>query len=111
MSLIKRGPTSARRRAANQRNGKRSRGPRTAQGRARQRTAHLQHGMYSQSDRAVLKALGEDPEEFGKMLEGLQNPATAFETAAKQLGERLARALQLMRRSERAQEGLAPRAA
>ena len=63
-----------------------STGPRTAAGKRRSRHNALKHGLYSNADffwdAAV--ALGEDPREYGHLLEGLieaRRPAVALEMA------------------------------
>jgi hypothetical protein len=88
-----------------------SHGPATPEGRARIRDAHLRHGIYSKSDEVALRALGEDPEDFRELLEGLADDRTAAAALRKCLGEHMARAFWRMRRAYRIQEGCALRQA
>ncbi|MFZ0963186.1 MAG: hypothetical protein WAO35_20185 [Terriglobia bacterium] len=55
---------TAKRIAAGQTNGKRSRGPAPPAGRERIRAAHTRHGFYSQAEAVAWRALGEKPEDF-----------------------------------------------
>lgn len=63
MSLTKKRRMTEKNLAAHRRNAKLSPGPLTPEGKARCRDAHVQHGFYSQSEEAALRALGEDPDE------------------------------------------------
>jgi hypothetical protein len=111
MSLVKKHALTQKKLAANRRNQKLSHGPATAQGRERLRAAHLRHGFYAQAEEVALRALGEEPAEFQELLEGLRekwNPADALQEG---LVTRLARALWLMNRADRMQEGYALRQA
>jgi hypothetical protein len=95
--------------AAFQTNGRHSRGPATPEGIERIRAANLRHGFYSQAQGEAPRALGEDPPEFGHLLESLivtWQPADEFET---RLVARLARALWRMERGDRIQESMAVR--
>ena len=111
MSLVKKPRMTERKRAANRRNQKLSRGPKTAQGRANIRDSHLRHGFYSKSDEDALRALGENPEDFREVLQGLRDSRTAAASLEARLGERMARALWRMERADRMQEGHALRLA
>jgi hypothetical protein len=111
MSLVKKHALTQKKLAANRRNQKLSHGPATAQGRERLRAAHLRHGFYAQAEEVALRALGEEPAQFQELLEGLRerwNPADALQEG---LVTRLARALWLMNRADRMQEGYALRQA
>ncbi len=111
MSLRKKPTITAKRVAASQANGRRSRGPATPQGRERIRDANTRHGFYSQAEGVALRALGEDPAEFDAVVEALiekWQPANGFEEL---LVMRLARAIWGMERSHRMQEGYALRQA
>ena len=111
MSLTKKRTLTAKRMAANQANGKRSRGPATPQGRERIRDANLRHGFYSQDRDKALRALGENPQEFDAVVKSVMEkwpPADAFE---ERLAMRLARAMWRMERGDRMQEGYALRQA
>jgi hypothetical protein len=92
--------------ASSRTNGRRSRGARTPEGRARRAAVNLRHGFYSQAQGEVLIALGEDPERFENLLDSLTEiwqPANQMEM---RLVERLARALWRMERADRIQESL-----
>ena len=111
MSLRKKPTITAKRVAASQANGRRSRGPATPQGRERIRDANTRHGFYSQAEGVALRALGEDPAEFDAVVKALiekWQPANGFEEL---LVMRLARAMWGMERSHRMQEGYALRQA
>jgi len=109
MSLIKKPHMTEKKLAAVRRMQKLSHGPVTPEGRARIRDANLRHGFYSQSDEVALRALGEDPEEFRELLEGLRDQSSAAAALQKRLGEHLARSFWRMRRADRMHEGYALR--
>ena len=111
MSLLKPRRMTGKRLAAIRRNQKLSRGPATPEGRKRIRDANLRHGFYSKSDEAALRALGEDPEHFRKVLDGLVDGATAPAALQQCLGERLARAYWRLRRADHMADGYALRQA
>jgi len=111
MSLVKKPRMTERKRAADRRNQKLSHGPKTAQGRANIRDTHLRHGFYSKSEEDALRALGENPEDFREVLQGLRDSRTAAASLEARLGERMARALWRMERADRMQEGHALRLA
>jgi hypothetical protein len=71
MSLMKRRSMTGKQKAAARANGSRSRGPATRQGRENIRAANLRHGLYSQTGQVVLELLGEDPERFGSLRQGI----------------------------------------
>ena len=71
------------------------------------RKANLRHGFYSQSQEAATRALGENPEEFHRLREGLRGKTTAAATLEEQIADRLARAFLLLNRADRMQEGYA----
>ncbi len=111
MSLTKKRTLTEKRIAANQANGKRSRGPATPQGRERIRDADLRHGFYSQDQDNALRTLGENPQEFDAVVKSVMEkwpPADGFE---ERLAMRLARAMWRMERGDRMQEGYALRQA
>ena len=108
MPLITRTSTPAKI-AANQANGRLSRGPATAEGKERIRDANTRHGFYSRAPGESLRILGEDPEDFQRLLDSLTatwQPADKFQ---KRLVERLARAMLRMERGDRVQESMAVR--
>ncbi len=111
MSLVKKPRMTEKKRAAVRKMQKLSHGPATPEGRARIRDAHLRHGFYSKSDEVALRALGEDPDDFRELLEGLADDRTAAAALRKCLGEHMARAFWRMRRAYRMQEGCALRQA
>ena len=71
MSLIKRRELSEKQLAAIRRNQKLTHGPATAESRERIRAAHLRHGFYAQAEAVALRSLGEEPDKFQDLLEGL----------------------------------------
>jgi len=106
MVLTKRPNMTAKRIASSRANGRRSRGARTLEGKARAAAANLRHGFYSQSQSDILMALGEDPERFENLVDSLTEtwrPANEMET---RLVMRLVRALWRMDRADRIQESL-----
>ena len=111
MSLRKKPTITAKRVAASQANGRRSRGPSTAKRREKIRAALLRHGFDVQAEEMAMRALGEAPVHFQELLEGLwaeHHPAGASREG---LVIRLARATWLMNRADRMQEGYAVRQA
>ena len=106
MSLMKRRTMTEKRITASRKNGQRSRGARTPEGRSRAAAANLRHGFYSEALSDVLVALGEDPERFEQLVDGLTEiwqPANQMEM---RLVMRLACALWRMERADRIQESL-----
>ena len=71
MSLVKKPTMTEQKLAANQRNAPLSRGPVTPEGKQRSRAAHLRHGLNAKSQDWALQCLGEDPERFEELREGL----------------------------------------
>jgi hypothetical protein len=111
MSLVKKPRMTEKKLAAVRKMQEHSHGPATPEGRARIRDAHLKHGFYSKSDEMALRALGENPDDFQELLEGLRDDRTAPAALRKCLGEHLARSFWRMRRADRMQEGMALRQA
>ena len=63
-------------------NARKSRGPTTDLGRQRRRDASLRHGLYSQDDDKVLRALGEDPRDLARITTAVREKfpfATGFD--------------------------------
>ncbi len=105
MSLVHKPVLTPQKISANQANARRSHGPATPGGRERIREANARHGFYATGD--ALRILGEDPEEFERLVDSLMTtwrPANEFQT---RLVMRLARALWRLERSDRMQEGMA----
>jgi hypothetical protein len=111
MSLIKRPPISEKKLAAVRRNQKHTHGPATAAGRERIRAAHLRHGFYVKAEETALRALGENPAHFQKLVKGLWETYDPTDSVQEGLVIRLARATWLMNRADRVQEGYAVRQA
>jgi hypothetical protein len=68
--------------AANRANGAQSHGPATAEGPERVREANLLHGYYSKAPRETMRALGENPDDFDRLLEslnGIWKPQSDYE--------------------------------
>jgi hypothetical protein len=111
MSLIKKHEVTEKQLAANRRNIKLSHGPATDEGRERICAALRRFGFDAQAEEIAMRALGEDPAHFQKLLEGLWeewNPAGASQEG---VVISLGRALWLMNRAARMQEGYAVRQA
>jgi hypothetical protein len=111
VSLVKKHAMTEKKLAANRRNQKLSHGPATAAGRERIRAAHLRHGFYAQAEEVALRALGEEPAQFQELLEGLWEKCKPADALQEGLVTRLARAMWLMNRADRMQEGYALRQA
>jgi len=111
MSLIKRKPLTEKKLAAIRQNQKLCHGTLTAEGRLRIRAAHLRHGFYAQAEEVALRSLGEEPAQFQQLLEGLWEEFNPSGSMQEGLVIRLARAMWLMNRADRMQEGYALRQA
>ena len=70
MSLIDPHTLTEEGRAARRRNGGRSRGAVTPEGKERSRAANLKHGLYSKEKEQALRALGEDPADLAELIAG-----------------------------------------
>ncbi len=106
MSLLKRLALTTRKLEANQANARMSQGPATAEGIERIREARLVHGFYSKGAGESVRALGEKPEDFERLLASLTEtwqPETGYE---EMLVRRLARALWRVERADRIQEAM-----
>jgi hypothetical protein len=111
VSLVKKHKMTEKQLAANRRNQKLCHGQVTVEGRERIRTAHLRHGFYAQAEEVALRALGEEPAHFQELLEGLWEEYNPAGVSQEGLVIRLARAMWLMNRADRMQEGYAVRQA
>lgn len=99
--------TSERSKAASRRNGARSHGPRTPQGKARSAASRLRHGYYSQSMAVALTALGEDPAEFKRRFQSLIDTYQPADPLQMALVYRMMRAWWRMERFDRMAESAA----
>ena len=72
MSLAKSPTLTPQKTAANQANACQSQGPATAAGMERMRDNKVQHGFYSELSAESLRALGEDPAGFDRLLASLK---------------------------------------
>ncbi|HUI43481.1 MAG TPA: hypothetical protein VL523_16070 [Terriglobia bacterium] len=110
MSLVKKPDMTPEKLAANQVNAHLSGGPATEEGVERCRDARVRHGFYARPVRSeALRILGEDPEEFDRLLDSLQaswQPSDEFQF---RLVNRLARAIWRLERSDRVQDSIAVR--
>jgi len=91
--------------ARSQRNGRKSRGAVTPEGKARAAQANLRHGFYSEAPQEVLIALGEDPAEYRRLRNSLEN--NLAEGLEGELVQRIGDTLWRMKRAARMQDGLA----
>jgi hypothetical protein len=105
MSLTPKRELREKKLAANQINGRKSRGAVTPEGKARAAQANLRHGFYSQANQEVLRALGEDPAEYRRMMGSLETDLA--EAMHAQIVDRIGRTFWRMQRAERMQDGLA----
>lgn len=71
MSLTKPQTLSPRKITANRQNAQKATGPRTAAGKRRTRFNALNHGLHAKSLEDTMLALGEDPEEYATLYQGL----------------------------------------
>src|SRR5208282_1781176 len=111
MSLRKKPTITEKSVAASRANGRRSRGPSTAEWREKIRAALLHHGFCVQAEEVAMRALGEEPAHFHELLEGLWETYNPTDAAQEGLVIRLARCTWLMNRADRMQEGYAVRQA
>jgi hypothetical protein len=111
MYLVKSPRMTAKKLAAIRRNQKLSHGPITSEVRERIRAALLRHGYDAPAEEVAMRALGEEPEQFQDLLEGLWRKYDPTDALQEGLVIRLARAMWLLNRADRMQEGYAVRQA
>jgi hypothetical protein len=107
MSLVKSPEMTEEKLAAQRGNGQKSQGPATPEGKERSAASNLRHGFYATSRPGVLMALGENPEDYLRLLQSLHEdlqPQDGFET---QLVLHIRESFWRMERAQRMQEGLA----
>ncbi len=105
MPLVKKPRLTEKSLAARRRNGAASRGPVTQAGIEQCAAVNLRHGCYSKNEEAALRSLGEDPNDFLKVLEGLRDAGDDGNPAREKLLGSLARALVRIDRASRQREG------
>jgi len=106
MSLMKKRTLTDKQKAAARANGSRSQGPTTREGRENIRAANLRHGLYSQAENVVLESLGEDPERFESLHEGLYASFPRVSDSQRALVDELMAAIWRLERIDRKQEEL-----
>ena len=105
MSLTPKRKMTEKNLAAHRRNGPKSRGAVTPAGKSRSARANLRHGFYARESPEVMIALGENPDDYRRLVDSLEN--NLAEGLENQLVRGIGRALWRMQRSERMQDGLA----
>jgi hypothetical protein len=110
MSLVKSPRLTKKKAAANRKNQELCH-PVADERRARIRAALLRFGYDVQAEEIAMRALGEDPAQFQKLLEGLWEEYNPVGPSQEGVVIRLARALWLANRADRMQEGYAVRQA
>ena len=109
MSLINPHTLTEEGRAARRRNGGRSRGAVTPEGKERSRAANLQHGLYSKEKEQALLALGEDPADLADLIAGCYQQWDPTNRQECDLVEQMAQAQWCKRRAARREENLQAR--
>ena len=111
MSLVKKQEMTEKKLAANRRNQILCNGPVVDEGRERICAALRRFGFDAQAEEIAMRALGEDPAHFQKLLEGLWEEWNPVGASQEGVVISLGRALWLMNRAARMQEGYAVRQA
>jgi hypothetical protein len=111
MSLVKKPEMTEKKVAANRRNQNLCNGPVVDERRERIRAALRRFGYNVQAEEVAMRALGEDPADFQELLEALWEEWNPVGSVQEGVVIRLARAMWLMNRADRAQEGAALRRA
>jgi len=111
MSLIKKPAMTEKKVAANRRNQSLCNGPLVDERRGRIRAALRRFGFDAQAEETAMRALGEEPAHFQELLEGLWEEYNPVAASQEGVVVRLARAMWLMNRADRMQEGYAVRQA
>ena len=109
MSLINPHTLTEEGRAARRRNGGRSRGAVTPEGKERSRAANLKHGLYSKEKEQALRALGEDPADLADLIEGCYRQWEPVNRQQSDVVERMAHLEWRMNRAARREENLQAR--
>ena len=106
MSLMKRRTMTEKQKAAARANGSRSQGPATLEGRESIRVANLRHGLFSQAEEVVLESLGEDPERFRNLRQGICESFPLASASHRALADDLAAAMWRLERIGRRHDEL-----
>ena len=109
MSLINPHTLTAEGRTARRRNGGRSRGAVTPEGKERSRAVNLKHGLYSKEKKQALLALGEDPADLADLVAGCYQQWEPTNRQECDLVEQMAQAQWCKRRAARREENLQAR--
>ena len=109
MSLINPHTLTAEGRTARRRNGGRSRGAVTPEGKERSRAVNLKHGLYSKEKKQALLALGEDPADLADLIAGCYQQWEPTNRQEGDLVEQMAQAQWCKRRAARREENLQAR--
>ena len=109
MSLINPHTLTEEGRTARRRNGGRSRGAVTPEGKERSRAVNLKHGLYSKEKKQALLALGEDPADLADLIAGSYQQWEPPNRQQADLVERMAHLEWRMNRAARREENLQAR--
>lgn len=103
---LKNQPLSVAQLARNRANAQKSSGPQTLAGKFRAAVNALRHGLYSESVRSAMRALGEDPEEFARLYSDLLEEWRPKAATARRLVRHLAGLMWKLDRVARAELGV-----